>query len=224
MKLILNIPYPLITQLEPYSDAEMIITNMLRNKAYSERWLKEKTKERWLGYIFDPLTPPKTVNELIEYVYLYKPDVVMTPFSHNSTTNVVAVETFKSALQKRELNVKTIARWAGALWEIPILKNMVDTVGIAHVFYRDKVKEEIDTDKCHFLGYKYKDELLRLKPLSVNTSVPLRAAALGIYLRERSRRPKGLPDFNPNQRLNYEEQLALTIANIQYIKEGTEWA
>jgi len=219
MKLILDIPYPLLSTFEPYSDAEHILLNMVKNEEYSKHFLNNKKKERWLGYLADAALPDITPDYIIDCVYKFEPDYVLSPFSSASSSNIVAVERFKSLIEKKGFKVKLIARWAGAMWELPILKNMVDLIGIAHVFFRDKINQEFETSKCHFFGYKYKDEALRLNPVSMNTSVPIRAAAIGISLRNRSRRPKGLNDFNPNQRLIYKEQIDLAIDNIKYIKE-----
>lgn len=222
MKLILDLPYYLVDHLKDYSDGENIIANFLCNESYASLFKKKGSKERWLTYIpgdhFDA-----SPEALVELTYKYQPKYIFTPFSYASSPNILAVERFKAELDKRNMNPFTVCRWAGAIWELQVLKHLSNIIGIPFQSFRDKALRGINSQEFHFFGYKYKDELNRLKPSSLTTSVPIRAAALGINLRERQRRPKGLPEFNFNQRLNYKEQLELTITNIKYIKEGTEW-
>lgn len=218
MKLILNIPWPLIPYFEKYSDVEMILLDLFNIKEYKEYYKKPKEKERWVGFIQSETSSFKD-STIIEAIYEFQPDYVFTPYSERSTSNINTVTKFVRDVEKENLKVNLISTWAGALWEIPILKQ-ISIVGIPYFYYRDKVLNEIDTKECHFFGYKHKLELNRLSPISLNTSVPIRAAALGIDLRTRHRRPKGLPPFNPNQRLNFKEQVDLTISNINFIKEG----
>lgn len=220
MKLILDIPITLIRTFQKYSDGEMVLINYLSAPDYAKHYsTRTPEKERWLGYIVGSGLPKVENHTLIEAIYIVNPDFVIATQSYNSRKNIIQLEKLKSELDKRDLKVKIIGVWGGTLWEIPIITSMVYMIGLPHTLYRGLVEKEMSLSETHFLGYKYKEELVKGNPVSINTSVPIRAASIGISLRERMRRPKGLPSFNQNQSITFKEQIALTIDNINFIKE-----
>lgn len=227
MKLILDIPIPLYPKLSQYSDAEMVILNLLNKESYAKKF-SERTKykvgkgtyikERWLGYMKQPGYPNIETPEIIEAIYICHPDYVVSAQSTDPRKNIIKVEKLKSEIEKRGLTTKIVSVWAGTIWEIEILKHLSHTIGMPHTVFRGFAEKEIDLSSCHFFGYKYKEELDKYNPISLSTSIPIRASALGVTLIGRNRRPKALPYFNPGQTLTYEGQLNLIIENIKYIK------
>lgn len=231
MKLILDIPFTLYPKLEKYSDAEMVLINGLTNPKYAEHF-KERTKykvgkgtyikERWLGYIKQPGSPNYETPDIIEAIYMCHPDYVISAQSSDPRKNIIKVEKLKSELEKRGLTTKIISVWTGTLWEVEILKHLSLKIGLPHTQFRGLIEKEIDLSTCHFFGFKYKEELDKYNPESINTSVPIRASALGVSLLGRNRRPKGLPYFNMAQTLTYDGQLDTIIENIKYIKGASK--
>jgi len=218
MNLILDIPEAFIKKFGKYSSTEIFFVNYLKNKEIKRTEEDNFIKPRWLGYDHTNPTIP-TLDKILQACYNIGPDYVISLGSTDSSKNIICVERLKSELQTRGLTIKIISVWAGSLWELPILQSLSSRIGIPYYLFRGLAEKEIDITKCHFLGYKYKDELRKYKPESLNTSIPFRAAAIGIDLRTRNRRPKGLPPFNPNQGIIFAGQESLIKTNIEYIKE-----
>jgi len=219
MKLILELPPKILPLLEEYSDAELIIADWLGIPSYAKRWDTPPQKERWLGYKA-PLMP-KDYGKYFSYIDKYRPDVVWCPQKETSEMNIVTVEEFTQELTIAGYgNIKTISTWKGATWELTILKNVTTYIGIPHTAFRMKLKGLIDPEKIHMFGLKYLNELKEMGPASISTSMPVRAALVGVRLSERQRRPKAVPELNFGISFTFREQYDLAVENIKSIKEA----
>lgn len=112
------------------------------------------------------------------------------------------------------------AVWTGEKRHLKLLQEAVDVVALPYfeMGRMQHVKDQ-DTSQYHLYEFCNLDELRRYPVRSINTSVPFTAALLGIDLRLRERRPRNLPEFHYDLRLN-EVQLELAYNNVIAIKEA----
>lgn len=116
-----------------------------------------------------------------------------------------------------------VAIWEGGQARLLALKSSNCDIAYHHMIRRGRRFTKEQGKDMIFLGFRNLDELRRVKPKMLITSIPIRASYYGIDLAERERRPKGgLPLDVENITLT-KKQLELAIKNIKAIKEASEY-
>lgn len=118
---------------------------------------------------------------------------------------------------------RVIAIWEGDRAHLRMLQAAVDLVALPWWKHRNLVITPEEAYEYHAYEFSNLDELRRYPYRSLHTSVPITAAAVGIDLTTRDRRPKRLPPFSYQMVLS-EAQLELAYKNCQAIKEAMEHA
>lgn len=116
-------------------------------------------------------------------------------------------------------NTLAIAMWVGEKRHLKLLEKTVDIVALPWWRPRSVYVTPEASNRYHYYGFCNLDELRRFPVRSLSTSVPITAAMIGIDIRDRERRPKNLPKFSYDLKLN-NAQIDLAISNIQAIKEA----
>lgn len=142
-------------------------------------------------------------------------DGVILPTSEDPDLNVILAA-------KGNYDCKRIGIWIGEKRHLKLMEQAVDIVALP--FYEPGRTAYIESDKLltyHYYGFCNLDELRRFPPASLHTDIPITAAALGIDLRTRERRPKKLPPFSYDMYLG-EQQLELAINNVRAVREALD--
>ena len=220
MKLALEIPLNYWDIFFPLEDFHYVLIDfLLKNKAYREKYtnLPKDKKDVWLDNSFNELKVSAPLDHILKGIDILNPTHVVTLEKATPSDNLVAIEKTLKEFSKRGIKVKTVGCWKGTKWEVKLLKEMVDIIGFPYDLNRVYGLDQIDSRLTHYFGFKNLDELKKNPPNSLDTSVPIRAAMLGISLSERKRRPKHLPLYTPSLTLS-SSQIELAKENIEVIK------
>ncbi|MBT9169141.1 MAG: hypothetical protein DDT19_02495 [Syntrophomonadaceae bacterium] len=115
-------------------------------------------------------------------------------------------------------DIKPIGLWKGGKANLLAYRNLGALIAYHHKIRRGRAfSSELNPDMI-LLGFRSLDELRRIKPFMLITSLPIRAAYYGINLMERERRPKGGLPLDVVKITLSKEQLALAIENIKAIR------
>ena len=101
------------------------------------------------------------------------------------------------------------------------LKDYVDIIALPNTVARSIYVTKETAHQFHFYELCNLDELRRYPIRSLNTSMHITAAMVGIDLTRRERRPKKLPTFRQDTKLT-EAQLELAIENAKAIREALD--
>jgi hypothetical protein len=222
MKLSLEIPLLHWDTFYPLCDFDYCLLHLLReNKQYRDFYKYEAMLGRplWLDNGFNETKTASDIDEILWGIDTLNPSHVFCMEAKDSLENLKFIIRTKDELQKRGIKKKLICVWRGGMAEMEVMKNLVDLVALSYDDNRSYILKKVNPAKHHFLGFRNLDELRIHKPMSLDTSVPIRCAMLGINLKDRMRRPKVLPHFSPMARLS-KEQLNLALENITLIKEA----
>ena len=219
MKLSLEIPLNHWHTFSKYCDFHYALADFaLNNKDYAERYKKLKG-EKWLDNSFNELRENIGIDKLLKAAELVEPTHITALEAFNAQENIKNVIKTKEEFSKRGLSYKLIGCYRGGRKDLELLFELCDVVALPYVDFREKPLSWVDSSLVHYFGFKNLDELRRHPPMSLDTSVPIRAAMIGIDLKLRDRRPRGLPMFDKNLLLT-KEQVALALHNINAIKEA----
>jgi hypothetical protein len=111
--------------------------------------------------------------------------------------------------------------WRGERRHLKLIDKDCDIVALPWYEHRSIYVLPEDSHKYHFYEFSSLDELRRFPCRSLQTSVPITAAMAGIDLRHRERRPKKLPTFSYDMKMN-EAQLELAVENVKAIREALD--
>lgn len=162
------------------------------------------TKEVWLDYSAGRLED-----------YEFGSDGIILPTYDDPDRNVLCVA-------RVELRKPKIAIWRGEKRHLKLLEQCCDIVALPWYEYgRMSYVNEGESHKYHLYGFCNLDELRRYPVRSLSTSVPITAAVLGIDLTTRERRPKNLPQFSYEMKLN-DKQIELAVKNVMAVKEALQ--
>lgn len=200
MKLALEIPIRHWYDFIDYEDFHYTLVHLVNtHQEYRHRYQSLKDdKDLWLDNSFNELRETVSIGEILKGIEAIGPTHVVVMEAFDPKRNLVLAELTKTELVKRGLgSLKTVACWRGTQWEMKTLKQIVDIVALPYDSNRNYGLSISNAKDHHFFGFRNFDEVRKWKPLSLDTSAPIRAAAMGIDLRERSRRPKNLIPFDP---------------------------
>ena len=127
-----------------------------------------------------------------------------------------------NAAKERVSGVLNIGIWRGEKRHLQLMHDAVDIVSLP--FYEPGRTLYIAKDRSreyHYYEFCNLDELRRMPPRSIHTSVPITAAIVGVDLRQRERRPRCLSPFSYDLRLS-DSQLELAVSNVKAIKEALD--
>lgn len=131
-------------------------------------------------------------------------------------------QTILKAVRHSVDGAENVVLWTGTKRHLDLIQEAGLTVGLP--YWKHPRTYYVTEDNCHLFHY-YEfcniDELRRLPPKSLQTSIPIVSALMGIDLSRRERRPKRLPEFSYDLQLN-DEQLELAISNVQAIRNALE--
>lgn len=144
---------------------------------------------------------------------------VISPMSENPDLHIVDVTLCTEFLNQR--GILTIGYWQGERRHMEMLNYACDMVAIPYIRPRGVYIEPEEADGFYFYEFCNLDELRRMKPRMMHTSLPITAAAFGIDLATRERRPKKLPAFKYDMLLTV-PQIELAKHNIRLIREAFE--
>lgn len=197
-----------------------LLDYILHSKKYRDIYksLKDK-KDLWLDNSFNELGHSLPISDILKGIDLIQPTHVVTLEKNEPHQNIIAIEQTKEEILKRNLPVKLVGTWKGTKWEVDILRHMVDVIALPYDLDRTYVFKFFQPKDFHLFGFRSIQEINFFPPASLDTSVPFRAAQMGISLRDRQRRPKGIPKYDPNMLLS-KEQLDLARDNIKSIREA----
>jgi len=222
MKLSLEIPLNHWDTFSPFCDFHYALAPFaLVHKDYAKVYKKvsESKKELWLDNGFNEERRDIGIDALLKACDLVEPTHVTALEAFDAQENIKNVIKTKEEFSKRHLPYKLIGCYRGGRKDLELLFELCDIVALPYDDYREKPLSWIDSSRVHFFGMKNLDELRRHPPRSLDTSVPIRAAMVGIDLKLRERRPRNIPLFNKTLDLT-KEQVALAIHNIHAIKEA----
>ena len=117
--------------------------------------------------------------------------------------------------------VLKIAICQGTYNHMEQLKDYVDIIALPNTVARSIYVTKETAHQFHFYELCNLDELRRYPIRSLNTSMHITAAMVGIDLTRRERRPKKLPTFRQDTKLT-EAQLELAIENAKAIREALD--
>ena len=222
MKLAFELPLRYFDEFAQEEDFHYILLDYaLHHKKYRERYTSlNDNKDLWLDNSFNELGHSLPIPDIIKGIELVHPTHVVAYEKNEPHQNLIAIEKTKEEILKRNLPVKLIGTWKGTKWELEVMKHIVDLIALPYDIDRTFVFKLYPPTMFHFFGFRSLKELYLYTPLSLDTSVPFRAAQIGISLRDRQRRPKHLPAYDPNMLLS-KEQLNLVRDNIESIRETT---
>jgi hypothetical protein len=218
MELALEIPLNHWDTFAPECDFHYALAQLvLENKNYAKIYRSIKTK-LFLDNGFNELRKDIGIDSLLKAYDLIEPTHVTALEAFDPEENIKAVIKTKTEFAQRGIKTKLVGCWRGGKKDLDILLEVCDIVALPYDDFREKALRLKPSGLFHFFGFKNLDEIRRHPPRSLDTSVPIRAAMLGISLRTRERRPKNLPLFNLQLKLT-KEQIELALDNIRAIKE-----
>lgn len=224
MKLSLEIPLPHWDDFVDEVDFHYALADyVLNDQNYRDKYKIEGSymipQEIWLDNSWNELREDIGIDKLLKAMDYIHPTHVTALESDDPQENIKNVIKTKTEFQKRGLNQKVVSCFRGGKREMELLLEVSDIVALPYDDYREGVLKLFDSSQFHYFGFKNLDELRRHKPRSLDTSVPIRAAYIGIDLSTRERRPKNLPLFDPYLKMT-KEQVKLALKNIKSIKEA----
>ena len=219
MKLSLEIPLNHWNTFAPFCDFHYALADYaLKHKDYAKRY-RGLEGEKWLDNSFNELREDIGIDALLRAADLVEPTHITALEAFDSQENIKNVLRTKEEFTKRHLPYKIIGCYRGGRKDLELLMQICDVVALPYDDYREKPLSWFASSNFHFFGMKNLDELRRHPPMSLDTSVPIRAAMVGIDLSLRERRPRGIPLFDKKLELT-KEQVALAIHNIKAVKEA----
>lgn len=219
MELALEIPLNHWDTFSPLSDFGYALAHLvLEHKDYAKRYREFKGK-LVLDNGFNELHEDIGIDALLKACDLVEPTHITALEAFDSQENIKNVLRTKEEFTKRHLPYKIIGCYRGGRKDLELLMQICDVVALPYDDYREKPLSWFPSSSFHFFGMKNLDELRRHPPMSLDTSVPIRAAMVGIDLSLRERRPRGIPLFDKKLELT-KEQVALAIHNIKAVKEA----
>lgn len=224
MKLSLEIPLTHWEDFAPEVDFHYALADMaLNNKGYADMYRTvsqaKLVDEIWLDNSFNELKRDIGIDRLLKAYDKVEPTHVTTLEAFDSKENIKAVIRTKEEFGRRGIKTKLVGCWRGGKKDLDILLDLVDVVALPYDDFREKALRYKQSELFHYFGFKNLDEVRRHPPRSLDTSVPIRAAMMGIDLRYRERRPKNMPLFALDLKLT-KEQIKLAKRNIKSIKEA----
>ena len=222
MKLAFELPLRYFDEFAQEEDFHYALLDFaLRSKKYRDMYKSfNDGKDLWLDNSINELGHSLPISDILKGIELMNPTHVVTLEKNEPHQNIIAIEQTKEEILKRGLKVKLIGTWKGTQWEIEVIKHVVDVIALPYDIDRTFAFTTFPNIPFHFFGFRSVHELQRYIPISLDTSVPFRAAQMGISLRDRKRRPRALPKYDPNMVLS-KEQLDLARDNIEAIREVT---
>lgn len=219
MKLSLEIPLTHWDIFAPECDFGYALADIaLKEKTYANLY-RVLAGEKWLDNSFNELREDIGIDKLLKAMELVEPTHVTALEAIDPEENIRAVIRTKEEFARRGIKTKLVGCWRGGKKDMEILSELCDIVALPYDGFREKALKLKPSNSFHFFGFKNLDEVRRHPPRSLDTSVPIRAALLGIDLKNRERRPKNLPLFDLKLKLT-KEQIELALRNIRSIKEA----
>jgi len=130
------------------------------------------------------------------------------------------IQEAKETIKKKGLPYKIIGSWQGHKKELWHLLKHCDEVALPFDRPRTICVDRSNSKFFHYFGYRSLDEIRRLTPKSIDTSMPIRAALYGIDLTTRERRPRtDLLDFTAKLS---DQTLNQVVANIKLMREAAK--
>lgn len=217
MKLSLEIPIRYYDIFEPYCDFHYALAQMVLEDNDYAKLYRSKQGEIWLDNGFNELRRDIGIDSLLRACDAIGPTHVTALEALDPQENLHNVIKTVEEFGKRGLPFKIVGCFRGGKKELATLMKICDLVALPYDDYRERPLKWHSASNFHFFGFKNLDEVRRHKPKSLDTSVPIRAAQVGIDLKFRERRPSKIPDFDRYATLT-KEQLELAILNIKAIK------
>ena len=227
MKLSLEIPYAHLEDLSPFTDFDFALAQLVLNEAprsgYIEFYRKQSDKGRevWLDNGFHELKRSLPLEALLEAAARIGATHIVAPEVRNDPIQTRhLILSCVEYLQKHQLPYKVVGAWQGYKKDLQELLQICDVVALPFARPRASVVDRYTSRLYHYFGFRNLDELRRLAPKSLDTSIPIRAAYYGLDLELLRRRPKTpLMDFHLKLTKN---QLKQCINNIHLLKEAGE--
>lgn len=189
---------------------------VLEDKEYAKVYKDYKGK-LFLDNGFNELRRDIGIDSLLKACDLIEPTHVTALEALDSQQNLKNILKTVDEFKKRNLPYKIVGCFRGGKRDLDILMQVCDIVALPYDDFRGRSLSWYGGERFHFFGFKNIDEIKRYKPASLDTSVPIRAAQLGIDLTTRERRPQRLPDFDRYAVLS-KDQLELAVYNVKAIK------
>ena len=168
---------------------------------------------------FNELKKAESLSRLISLMKEYKADAIVCPDSDEWTVKE-QYASYDNAVQHCGVNrVWAVARWPE---EVATLRRKATVLAIPYE-YRMFLDLTTVTARMHFLGLNNPAEVINLRPVSVDTSMPVKLAIAGLSMRDWVM--EGCPHFHTHEMRGFfdiklsPELLKQSIENIKHLKE-----
>ena len=218
-----EVPIQHLEDFEEYMDYTFALSFLLKDIQYAS-YINRKVKEGGLVMLdnsYNEIQKAETPSHMANLCKLFNPTFVMAPDADDFQVEDVV----DNAIRVKELvgEDKTMAIYKN-FEEREVLEN----AGIKHLavsyYWRPFFPKEYSHPGAHFLGINSVDELIRHKPATVDSSMPLKMALAGYTLRDWI--GSGCPHWHTKQDPMFfqnnltKEVIDLTIQNIIALKEA----
>lgn len=234
MKLAMEIPTRHLEELSKHCEFDFALGQVVLQQGPNSEYVKfyrkqaEKGREVWLDNGMHELKRSLKLNELVEAARMIKATHIVAPEyrdAHRKTLH--GIFSMREHCQENGFEFKVVGAWQGYKKDLLELCEHCDIVALPFDRPRTLVLQSMKEDEpkstdFHYFGFRSFDELRRLPPRSVDTSMPIRAAIHGIDLETRERRP-ATPLLDLNMALT-DLQLEATVRNIILLKKAGNYA
>ena len=223
-----EVPIPHLRDFEPYQDYTFMLSFLLGNKKYKAYLWKKLYGEGsiYIDNSYNELRVPQECTQMIDIFKEYSPTKVVCPDSNTWSTDQVEEAAcrmlYEVPAEKLMILYKNMDEWK--------MLNRLDIPQLSRACsydWRKKFSPEFMFPGSHFLGLLDIEEVTKYKPPTLDTSMPIKLALIGMTIDEW--RDKGYPHIHTHQDENFftrvlkPKVLDLSIKNILDLKEITKW-
>lgn len=224
MRIAMQVPFKYLEELSPYTDFDYALSHLVLQLGPTSDYVKFYRKqsgngrEVWLDNSIHELGKSVELEDLLEAARIINATHVVAPEVKNDPVRTrLNILKLKEVIQEKGLPYKIVGAWHGFKKDLESLGQICDVVALPFARPRSVYVTRLTSRLYHYFGFRTLDELKRLPPKSIDTSMPIRAALYDIDLSRAERRRRTPP-------LNFEctlssERLEKVVKNIQLMRK-----
>jgi hypothetical protein len=226
MKIAMEIPFAHLEELSQYTDFDFALAHLVLkegpNSFYVKFYREQSRKGRtvWMDNSWHELGRALPLPDLLKAAKMIEATHIVAPEEKNNpTTTMLHVLECVNTIRKKGLPYKVVGTWWGFKKDLERLQNVCDEVALPFRKPRTLFLTPQTSKLFHYFGMRSLDEIKLYPPKSIDTSLPIRAAMLGIDLKHRERRPK-TPPLNLKAELTA-QQIRLVVSTLQWMRQAS---
>ena len=218
MNLALEIPFEHLDEISQWTDFDYALAHIALQEGPESTYVKfyqeqaRKGRIVWLDNGAHELGESLPLDQIVAAGLLIQATHIVAPEVKNNFVKTRArIIECETHVRKHGLPFKIVGPWHGYKKDAHQLLELCDEVALPFDRPRGSIVTPETSRMFHYFGFRSLDELRRLPPKSLDTSMPIRAALYGIDLTTRSKRP-------PTPLLDFRTKL--TLKQLEHVKNN----